>query len=209
MKKITASVLIVSTLALSTFSSCKKAETLKEPTANNNTVEPSQPQVFWYVVVVAAAVVAAIGKLSSGQATNVVINRTTNPDGSVTESASYNCAGVGSCHVALSAPSTGNSFSDSSIPADSHDYEVKMKVVKNNDGKILLGLDPSENSTQDVDKLFYDDEIDFLSPGQVYTIDNVDVLTSLGLTDPIVVNAGKYKVYNGSDGGIYIIIDQI
>ncbi len=74
---------------------------------------------------------------------------------------------------------------------------------------LLLGVGQGQNPTGLVNRFFYGDQIQFLSPGQQYVINNQGVLNQLGVSAPIVINAGMYHCYNGSDGGTYIAVGQL
>ncbi len=212
MKRVFVCFLASSTMLLMTFSSCQKAQHVVEaPKKNSDPVvneNNNKTEVFWYVVVAAIAVVAIVGTLAEGQS-HTTTTTTTDAHGNTTTTTQTTCSGVGTCKMSMRTASNGPTLSGNEQFNVSPDYQLNMRLIRNSDGKLLLGVGQGQNPTGLVNRFFYGDQIQFLSPGQQYVINNQGVLNQLGVSAPIVINAGMYHCYNGSDGGTYIAVGQL
>ncbi|MDX5447695.1 MAG: hypothetical protein LPK47_04890 [Bacteroidota bacterium] len=179
MKKLIASTLSIAIVGMSLVG-CQK-DLLKEEPVPQQPKSISKAENGWWIIV-AAAVVKIVADLAEGQARNVTYYENGNIK-------SYDCMSVGTCHIANGrVASSGNPIS--TVPdIYSGDYTVQnIDIVKTNDGKVLLGIDQSEDSH---DLFFYDsNRINISVP---YIIDSPEVLNPLGETEPIVIG-GEYNV---------------
>lgn len=201
MKKVVLSCVALSTLSMSIFSCSKPAEKIAPAQSQ---VGGSKTQNWYYITVAVAASAYIISKLAEGQYYSETIY---DANGRPMKTVS-GCRGVGSCKMSAKSVSTNNPLSSIDEMDVMPDYELNMTVIKNEDGKILMGVPAESVNSDQAQRFFYSNTIKFLSPGHTYTIDDPATLETLGLTEPIVINAGDFKVYNGSDGGRYIIVKE-
>lgn len=200
MKKVIIAIPMLSLLILTFTSSCKKVETTQQEAAAKNSDEIKKERGIIYILAGIAAVAYIVSKIAEGQA-HTTTTTTQNPNGTITKVTTTSCDGMGSCGGASKHSASGTSVNlGDPFLNDTKDYELNMKFIKTDDGKVFYGADPRENTPENFNRFFYDDQISYMSEGKSYVVDNPLVLQDLGLSAPFEIKGGKYQVYalNGS-----------
>lgn len=167
--------------------SCKKDE-LKEPQSTRGASHIESVDRIWPWVV-GATVIGIIGKLAEGQATDVTYHENGNLAG-------YSCTGIGTCHISsMSGGSDEVPFSSFEPLYEGDQYFRDFELVKTRDGKILFGTNMDNPSRRVV---FNNGNI--LNLSVPFIIDNPDVLSILGISEPIEIR-GEYVVYTNESRG--------
>jgi hypothetical protein len=195
MKKGIIAIPMLSLLVITFTSSCKKVETTQQDVTTNNSGAIKQKRGIIYILAGIAAVAYVISKVAEGQA-HTTTTTTQNPNGTITKVTTTSCEGLGSCGGASKHSASGTSVNlGDPFLNDTRDYELNMKFIKTDDGKIFYGADPHENTSENFNRFFYDDQISYMSEGKSYLVDNPLVLQDLGLTASFEIKGGKHQVY--------------
>lgn len=198
--KVAVSYLILSVLLVS----CAK-----EPVSTTKTVKSELPTIkkerIWQWIVVAVIIIVAE---TTGQKTTTTTTLTTT-DGTGTHTnttVTSKCDGLGVCAGSICInPNSGNGSLDLNDQSfDLHtDLRVNAKLAVTQSNDIILLVEDGQNTDEVKNKFFYGEYLYFMPDG--YTVNNPNVLQSLGLNAPFRIIGANYPVYQ-QENMKYIIV---
>jgi len=200
--KVAVSYLILSVLIVS----CTK-----EPVSTTKTVKSELPTIkkerFWEWIV--AAVIIIVTETTGQKTTTTTTTTTTNGTGTHTNTTTTStCDGLGVCAGSICV-NTNSGNGNGSLDVNDQSFALhtdlrvnaKLAVTQSND--IILLVEDGQNTDDIKNKFFYGEYLYFMPNG--YTVNNPNILQSLGLSSPFTIIGANYPVYQ-QENMKYIIV---
>lgn len=160
---------------------------------------------IWQYIV--AVVIIVLAETSGQRSSTTTTTQTTDAHGNTTTTTTTktSCDGLGTCAMGMATqPDGGGNLNTDDQSFNLHtDLKLNAKLATTQSNDIILLVEDGQNSAEITQRFFYGDYIYFLS--ESYTVNNPTVLSSLGLTSPLVIRAANYPVYQ-QENMKYIIV---
>lgn len=173
----------------------------KEPATITKTVKTELPTIkkerIWQWIV--AAVIIIVTETTGQKKTTTTTTTTTNGTGThTTTTTTTNCEGLGVCAGSIRLnPNSGNGNGSLDVNDQSfslhNDLVVNAKLAVTRSNDIILLVEDGQNTDKVTNSFFYGEYLYFMPDG--YTVNNPNVLQSLGLSDPFKIKGANYPVY--------------